>query len=393
MRHDHSSDVMLRLTLIALLLAAPATFARDDDHGTAHHAHAAEPEKAPPMRIADVPVVDQGGNARRFYSELVKDRIVAMNFIFTSCTTICPTLGANFAKVQSLLGESGRDVSLISISIDPVNDTPARLAAWSNRLGGKPGWTLVTGESTDIDTLLKSVGAFTPDKNDHGPLVVLGDDRTGRWQRMNAFAAPSKIVEVLQSLGKERAAAATTAAATASTPIAATPSPAAQYFGELPLVDQNGRTVDLYRDVMRDRTVVINAFFADCKNTCPIMANAYRAIQGRFPDRIGRDLALISITVDPKNDTPPRLKSLATQLEAKEGWYFLSGTEDQVNAALRKIGLFAPNPEGHSNLFLIGNDRTGLWKKALGVADLDAVVEVVNSVVNDQPAAIAATTP
>ncbi|MEA2463538.1 MAG: hypothetical protein QOJ98_1285, partial [Acidobacteriota bacterium] len=272
-----------------------------------------------------------------------------------------------------------RDVSLISISIDPVNDTPARLAAWSSRLGGKPGWTLVTGEGTDIDSLLKSLGAFTPDKNDHGPLVVIGDDRTGRWQRMNAFAAPAKIVEALQTLGKERAAASD-----------ATASPAAQYFGELPLVDQNGRTVDLYRDLMRGRTVVINAFFADCKNTCPMMANAYRAIQGRFPDRIGRDLALISITVDPVNDTPPRLKSLATQLEAKEGWYFLSGTQEQVSAALRKIGLFAPDREGHSNLFLIGNDRTGLWKKALGVANLDEVVEVVNSVVND-PVTISAT--
>jgi protein SCO1/2 len=386
MRQNHSFDViLLRLTAIALLLAAPAAFAQHEDHGTAHHAHAGE-EKAPPMRIADVPVVDQSGNAKRFYSELVKDRIVAMNFIFTSCTTICPTLGANFAKVQSLLGESGRDVSLISISIDPVNDTPARLAAWSTRLGGKPGWTLVTGEGTDIDSLLKSIGAFTPDKNDHGPLVVLGDDRTGRWQRMNAFAAPAKIAEALQTLEKERA------AASAAASVAA-PSPAAQYFGELPLVDQNGRTVDLYRDLIHGRTVVINAFFADCKNTCPIMANAYRAIQGRFPDRIGRDLALISITVDPATDTPPRLKNLATQLEAKEGWYFLSGTQEQVGAALRKIGLFTANPEGHSNLFLIGNDRTGLWKKALGVANLDEVVEVVNSVVNDPVTPGATATP
>lgn len=363
MRHRHSFDVMLRLTVIALFLAAPAALAQQA------------------MRIADVPVVDQTGVTKRFYSDLVKDRIVAMNFIFTSCTTICPTLGANFARVQSLLGESSKDISLISISIDPVNDTPARLAAWSSRLGGKPGWTLVTGKGPDIDALLKSMGAFTPDKNDHGPLVVIGDDRTGRWQRMNAFAAPAKIAEILQKLEKERAEAAVASSA------------ASRYFGELPLVDQNGRTVDLYRDLMRGRTVVMNAFFADCKNTCPVMANAYRAIQGRFADRIGRDLVLISITVDPANDTPPRLKSLATQLEAKEGWHFLSGTPEQVNAALRKLGLFAENREGHTNLFLIGNDRTGLWKKALGVADVDAVVAVVNSVVSDQIPAGAAATP
>lgn len=366
MLQRHSFDVLPRWILVSLLLVTPAALAQHEGH--AHPAPAAEETAKPPaMRIADVPVVDQSGAAKRFYSELVKDRIVAMNFIFTSCTTICPTLGANFARVQSLLGDS-KEISLISVSIDPVNDTPPRLAAWSSRLGAKPGWTLVTGESTDIDTLLKSVGAFTPDKNDHGPLVVLGDDRTGKWQRMNAFAAPAKIAEALQSLEKERTAA----------------SPAAQYFGELPLVDQNGRTVDLYRDLMHGRTVVINAFFADCKNTCPVMASAYRAIQNRFADRLGRDLTLVSITVDPANDTPPRLKKLATQLEAKEGWYFLSGSQEQVTAALRKIGLYAENRDGHANLFLIGNDRTGLWKKALGVAGIDEVVAVVDSVVQDR---------
>ncbi|HEX2832580.1 MAG TPA: SCO family protein [Thermoanaerobaculia bacterium] len=332
-----------------------------------------------PMRIADVSVVDQGGASKRFYTELVKDRIVAINFIFTSCTTICPTLGATFAKVQSLLGDSAKDITLLSITLDAPNDTPARLEAWRTRLGGQPGWTLVTGEPNEIDTLLKSVGAFTPDKTDHGPLIVIGDDRTGRWQRMDGFTAPAKIAEALQSLEKERTASSVAATAASSN----AQSPAAQYFGTLPLVDQNGKTVDLYRDLLHGRTVVMNAFFAECKATCPIMASAYRAMQNRFADRLGRDLVLISITVDPENDTPPKLKALATQLEAKNGWYFLSGTPDQVNAALRRVGLFAENRDGHSNLFLIGNDRTGLWKKALGVAGIDAVIDVVKSVVDD----------
>lgn len=359
MSHRHSFNVIRKIGVLLLLCASVSSLAGE--------------------RIADVPVVDQHGTTKRFYSDLVKDRVVAINFIFTSCTTICPTLGANFARVQSLLGESAKDVSLISISLDPVNDTPARLAAWSTKLGGKDGWTLVTGERSDIDALLKSVGAFTPDKNDHGPLVVIGDDRTGKWERMNGFTAPAKIVEALQALGKQQA--------------AATPTPAAQYFGTLPLVDQNGRTVDLYRDLMHGRTVVINAFFAECKGTCPVMANAYRAIQARFSDRLGRELVLISITVDPSNDTPAKLKALAKQLEAKDGWYFLSGSAEQVHAALRKIGLFAENRDGHANLFLIGNDRTGLWKKALGVAGVNDVLAVVESVVNDTVSATAAASP
>src|ERR1043165_6695634 len=107
------------------------------------------------LDIADAPVIDQTGAARHFYSDLVKDRVVVMNFIFTSCTTVCPTMGATFARVQKLLGS--RDVTLISVSVDPLTDTPQRLDAWSRKLDAKPGWTLVTGTRSDIDRLLKSL--------------------------------------------------------------------------------------------------------------------------------------------------------------------------------------------------------------------------------------------
>ena len=156
-----------------------------------------------PLRIPDVQVVDQSGRSHNFYSGLVKDRVVAVNFVFTSCTTICPVMGATFAQVQKLLG-SRDDVSLISITIDPRNDTPARLAAWGKKVGAKPGWTLVTGAPGDIDALLKAMGVFTPDKNDHGPIVVVGDDRTATWQRINGFAAPATIVAELRKFTAAR---------------------------------------------------------------------------------------------------------------------------------------------------------------------------------------------
>ena len=178
--------MMARLLAVALLLCSPVLLAADD-----------------PMRIPDVPVVDQAGKAHHFYADLVKGRVVAVNFVFTSCTTICPVMGATFAQVQKLLG--GRDdVSLISISIDPRNDTPARLAAWGKKVGARPGWTLVTGAPNDIDNLLKAMGVFTPDKNDHGPIVVVGDDRTGSWQRLNGFAAPAAIAAELRKFTAAR---------------------------------------------------------------------------------------------------------------------------------------------------------------------------------------------
>ena len=139
----------------------------------------------------------QDGQSRRFYTDLVKGRVVAMNFVFTSCTTVCPTMGATFARVQKMLGERGSEVALISVSIDPATDTPERLAAWSKRLGARPGWTLVTGNKTDINELLKSLGLFTADPAAHTPVVLVANEREGRWERVDGLATPTSIVEAI----------------------------------------------------------------------------------------------------------------------------------------------------------------------------------------------------
>ncbi|HVF45623.1 MAG TPA: SCO family protein, partial [Pyrinomonadaceae bacterium] len=128
---------------------------------------AAEPAEAAPgggaasgMNIPDVELLDQDGRKVRFYSDLVKGKVVAINFIFTTCTTICPPLGATFARVQRELGErAGRDVQLISISVDPATDTPERLKAWGQKFKAGGGWTLVTGAKPQVDELLRALGA------------------------------------------------------------------------------------------------------------------------------------------------------------------------------------------------------------------------------------------
>ena len=136
------------------------------------------------LSIPDVAVLDQDGRKFRFYSDLVQGKVVAINFIYTTCTTICPILGATFANVQGQMGErSGRDFSLISISVDPVTDTPPRLKAWAAKFNAKPGWTLVTGKKPDIDKLLRSLGASTAQKEDHPPLVLIGNEPKELWTR------------------------------------------------------------------------------------------------------------------------------------------------------------------------------------------------------------------
>lgn len=155
------------------------------------------------------------------------------------------------------------------------------------------------------------------------------------------------------------------------------------YLSKLPLVDQNGRTVDLYDDLIKDRIVVINSFFASCTGSCPVMARSFLHLQNKLGDRIGKDVTLVSITVDPEVDTPEKLKEYAKKIGAKPGWYFLTGSRAQVDAVLSKIGQYAEAREAHKNIIIAGNDRTGLWKKALAIAPSDEIWKVVETVVDD----------
>jgi protein SCO1 len=159
------------------------------------------PEAIQGLRIPDVSLTDQEGRPVRFYSDLVKGRVVAINFIFTSCTTICPPLGANFAKLRQSLGErAGREVQLISVSVDPANDTPQRLKAWAQKFGFGPGWTLVTGEKGEVDRLRKSLGSYTADATGHSSLLLVGNDAKNSWTRVYGLAPPAQIAEMLNRM-------------------------------------------------------------------------------------------------------------------------------------------------------------------------------------------------
>jgi protein SCO1/2 len=153
------------------------------------------------LSIPDLEVVTQDGETVHFYSDLVEDRVVAMNFVFTTCTTICPPMGAIFGQLGKRLGDRlGRDVQLISVSVDPATDTPERLSAWAARFGRTPGWTLVTGDKPTVDALLKSLQVFTPNFEDHAPIVLLGNDARGEWTRAYGLAPPDRLAEILDEL-------------------------------------------------------------------------------------------------------------------------------------------------------------------------------------------------
>ena len=206
---------MRRLPLAAAALAfllppLPAAGQAADDHSRhMHHGKAvataetdvAETGSEELRQIPDLRLLNQEGEEVRFESDLVADKVVAMNFIFTTCTTVCRPMGAIFAKLQRQLGERvGREVHLISVSVDPVTDRPERLKAWAEQLGAGPGWTLVTGEKSDVDKLLKSLEVFTPDYADHSPTVLVGNARTGAWKRTYGLAPVATLSQMIDEM-------------------------------------------------------------------------------------------------------------------------------------------------------------------------------------------------
>ncbi len=158
---------------------------------------------------------------------------------------------------------------------------------------------------------------------------------------------------------------------------------AQKYFGDTVLVSQDGERLRLYTDLLRGHSVVISVFFTTCSGACPVINGALAKLQDRIADRLDKDVRLLSITVDPENDTPEKLKEYAARFKARKGWYFLTGTQDDVTAALKKLGQYVKEPNDHSGILMAGNDRTGLWKKIFGLGDPEDVIRVARSVIDD----------
>jgi protein SCO1 len=168
-------------------------------------------------------------------------------------------------------------------------------------------------------------------------------------------------------------------------PQTAPESPAHKYFTDVVLLNQDGERMRLYSDLLQGKVVIIDSFFATCQGSCLPMNRNLEKVQEALGDHIGKDVYIISISVDPTVDTPASLKEYAKKLHAKPGWYFLTGDKQNVDFALNKLGQYVNDKQDHLNIFIIGNERTGLWKKAFGLARSDELVKVVESVLNDQP--------
>lgn len=161
-------------------------------------------------------------------------------------------------------------------------------------------------------------------------------------------------------------------------------SSAEKYFTDVMLVNQDGEKMRFYSDLLQGKTVIINTFFATCQGSCLPITRNLEKVQEALGDRLGKDARIISISVDPAVDTPAELKAFGKKFHARPGWYFLTGPQENVEFVLKKIGQFVTEKQDHYNIIIIGNERTGLWKKAFGLAKSEALVEVVESVIDDK---------
>jgi protein SCO1 len=160
--------------------------------------------------IPNLPVVTQDGETLHFYDDLIKDKVVVISFIYTSCTDICPLTTARLADVRAKLGDAvGRDIFFVSLTVDPETDTQERLKSFADafHVGNDPGWRFVTGKPEDIDLINKRFGDRSAERglSDHRNEIVIGNGATGDWTRNSVLGDLDEVVMDIRSMDpKER---------------------------------------------------------------------------------------------------------------------------------------------------------------------------------------------
>jgi cytochrome oxidase Cu insertion factor (SCO1/SenC/PrrC family) len=154
------------------------------------------------------------------------------------------------------------------------------------------------------------------------------------------------------------------------------------FFGDDRLFDQHGREHRFYSDLLHDRVVLIHPLSSGCEGTCSVVASRLVELQNWLGNRLGTEVHILSISVDPARDAVGAMAEYANRFGAREGWYMLTGDPAQLSQTLGRLG-YSANPSEDSSVMLIGNVPTGLWKKAHGGASAEELIGVLDSVIND----------
>ncbi len=202
------ATILITATL-ALTSGAPHAQASDPDPH-AHHRKMLEEQNQAGANFADIALPDavlltRDGVQVNLKNDVVGDRIVVIDFVYTTCTTVCPVLSATFRQVQNKLGDRlGAEVVMVSLSVDPNRDTPARLKKYAERLGAGNSWLWLTGQQQTVREVLEEFGAYTPNFADHPSMVLVGDGKSGQWARFIGFPAAAQIIDKVDEFSAVR---------------------------------------------------------------------------------------------------------------------------------------------------------------------------------------------
>jgi protein SCO1/2 len=176
----------------AMLLAFSNSSATENDPHAAHRAAMKQPRYVATTEtytIPDVDLIDQQGTAVSLRTLLESDQPIALNFIFTTCTTICPVMTATFAQMRRELGDAGNELQLVSISIDPEYDRPDKLETYARQYQAGESWEFLTGDGDDIVQILKSFDSYAGSKMNHQPVTLLKRPDSSSWTRLDGLAS------------------------------------------------------------------------------------------------------------------------------------------------------------------------------------------------------------
>jgi len=199
MIHSPVRSLWLALcSMAALALTTPAAHAADDPHAHHHHQQADKPpgykRQLSSYRIPELSLVRADGSSAQFNRDIDDGRPVVLNFIFTTCTAVCPLLSQTAAEFRRKLGAEAAGVHFVSVSIDPEQDTPERLTAYAAQFGTDKAWTYYTGSVAASVTLQKAFQAYFGDKMHHRPMTFMRSAPGAPWVRLEGFATPEDLL-------------------------------------------------------------------------------------------------------------------------------------------------------------------------------------------------------
>jgi protein SCO1/2 len=153
----------------------------------------------------------------------------------------------------------------------------------------------------------------------------------------------------------------------------------ANYFPNVPVVTQDGKTLNFYDDVIKGKRVVVSFIYTSCPDICPLTTARLTQVEDQFRDEMGRDLFFVSMTVDPEHDTPEKLKEFSKAFGTGPGWLFLTGKPEDIRFINSRLGDKSKVLNEHRNEITLGNDATGEWARNTVFGDLDRLVLDIRS--------------